>query len=111
MITVRVNLIARPGKQRELMQSIRRLKNKIAAETGCVACRVYQNLDNPDEFVVFEQWNNEKQAKAHLDSENLAVLVGAGTVLSQDISVSMSKEPSIDAMEQNYKERMVKKEQ
>ena len=110
MITVRVNLIARPGKQHELMQSIRELKTNIATETGCAACRVYQNPDNHDEFVVFEQWDNEKQAYAHLDSENLAVLVGAGSVLSQDISVSLSKEPSTAAMEQIFKERMLKKQ-
>jgi len=110
MITVRVNLTARLGKQQELVQSIRRLKNKIAEERGCIACRVYQNLDNPDEFVVFEQWKNEKQAKAHLDSENMAVLVGAGSVLSRDISVSLTKESSTADIEQNFKERMVREE-
>ena len=110
MINVSVNLVAHPGKQDELMQSIRVLKDRIASETGCVACRVYQNPDNPDEFVVFEQWENEKQAYAHLDSENLAVLVGAGSVLSQDIRVSLSEEPSIVSMEQIFHRRIVKEE-
>lgn len=111
MITVRINLIACPGKQHELMQSICELKPRIALEFGCVDCRVYQNSDNPDEFVVFEQWDNEKLAYAHLDSENLAVLVGAGSVLSRDIRVSLAKEPSSAAMEKAYRERMVKKAQ
>lgn len=110
MIHVSVNLIAHPGKKDELMQSIRALRNKIAAETGCVACRVYQNPDNPDEFVVLEQWESEKQAYEHLDSENLAVLVGAGSVLSQDIRVSLSEEPSIASMEQIFQRRIVKEE-
>ena len=105
MITVRINLIARPGKQHELMQSIRELKDKIGSETGCVGCRIYQNPDNPDEFIVLEQWDKEKQAFAHLDSENLAVLVGAGSVLSRDIGVSLSKDPSINEMEQIFRER------
>ena len=109
MITVKVNVIARPGKQHELMQSIRELKDKIASETGCAGCRIYQDPDKPDEFVVFEQWNNEKLAHAHLDSENLAVLVGAASVLSRDISVSLSKEPSIEILEKSFRERLVKK--
>ena len=110
MITIRINLVARHGKQHELMQSIRALKHKIGSEQGCVSCRVYQDPDNPVEFVIFEQWDSEEEAYAHLESENLAVLVGAGSVLSQDINVSLSKEPSMAAMEQIFKERMVKKE-
>lgn len=110
MINVSVNLVAHPGKQDELMQSIRLLKEKIASEAGCVACRVYQNPDNPDEFVVFEQWEGEREAYAHLDSENLAVLVGAGSVLSQDIRVSLAEEPSIASMEQVFQRRIEKEE-
>ena len=97
-------------KQIEMMQSIRDLKTKIALEKGCVSCRVYQNPDNPDEFIVFEQWVDEKQAYAHLDSENLAVLVGAGSVLSKDINVSLARDPSVEVMEELFKERMLKKE-
>ena len=108
MIHVSINLVAHPGKQDELMQSIRVLKDKIATETGCLACRVFQNPDNTTEFVVFEQWENEKLAHAHLGSENLAVLVGAGAVLSKDIRVSLSEESSIASMEQVFHKRIVK---
>ena len=110
MINLSVNLVAHPGKQEELMQSLRFLKEKIASEAGCVACRVYQNPDNPDEFVVFEQWENVSKAAAHLESQNLAVLVGASSVLSQDIRVSLSEEPSIVSMEQIFHRRIVKEE-
>ena len=109
MINVRVNLIARPGKHRELLQSILELKTEIASETGCFACQVYRNTDDTDEFVVFEQWENEELAGAHISSENMAVLVGAGFVLSQHISVSVSKDASIHAMEKRFKQRITRK--
>ena len=109
MITVRIDLMARPGKQYELMQSILELKSRIAKETGCTDCRVYQNPENRYEFVVLERWENEKLVQAHLDSENLAVLTGAGSVLSSDLSVSLFKEPSMADMEQVFIERMEKK--
>ena len=108
MITVRINLMARPGKQNELMQAIGELKDKVASERGCNACDVYQNPENRDAFVVLEQWENEKLARAHLDSENLAVLVGAGSVLSQDVNVSLTKEPSVTKLEQIFKKRVLK---
>ena len=109
MINVRVNLIARPGKHRELLQSILELKTKIALETGCFACQVYRNTDDTDEFVVFEQWESEDLARAHISSENMAVLVGAGYVLSKHISVSVSKDPSIHAVEKMFRQRMTRK--
>lgn len=108
-ITVRIDLVARAGKQHELLDSILALTSRIAKETGCKDCRAYQNTDNKDEFVVLERWENEKRVQAHLDSENLAVLAGAGSVLSSDLSVSLSKEPSIADMEQIFKKRMEKK--
>ena len=109
MINVRIELIARPGKQRELMQSICALRNKIAAEDGCIACTVYQNPDDLDDFVIFEQWNGESPARAHIESENLAVVAGAGAVLSRKVTVSLSKDPAIMAMEQQYQERIGKR--
>ena len=108
MINVRIELIARPGKQRELMQSICALRNKIAAEDGCIACTVYQNPDDLDDFVIFEQWEDELPARAHIASENLAVVAGAGAVLSRKVSVSLSKDQAIMAMEQQYRKRFSK---
>lgn len=42
MISVRVNLTAREGKQLELGQAIDELRDKIAAEKGCIRCRVFE---------------------------------------------------------------------
>ena len=108
MINVRIELTARPGKQRELMQSICALRSQIAAEDGCIACTVYQNPDDLDDLVIFEQWEDESPARAHIASENLAVLAGAGSVLSRKIMVSLSKDPTITDMEQRYQERIFK---
>ena len=110
MINVRIELITRPSKKQELMQTIYVLKDKIAAENGCIACEVYQNPNRPDNFVIFEQWESESLARAHISSENLAVVVGAGSVLSQKVTVSLSKDPEISAMERQYKERILKGE-
>jgi quinol monooxygenase YgiN len=110
MINLFVHLHARPGKRQELLQAIGELKNKIASETGCVDCQVYQNPENPRDFVIFEQWENEEQASAHASSENMAVLVGAGSVLTRIIDVTLSKDPATTTIEQVFKKRLLKKD-
>ena len=107
MITIRIHLIARLGKERELVQAIGGLKQKIALETGCISCRVYQNTDNRNEFVVFEEWENQKSARKHLESDNLAVLVGAGSVLAQQVCVSLANDPPTSMLAGSFKERIV----
>ena len=110
MINVRVDLLVRPGKRRELLQSICDLKNKIASEVGCSACEVFQNPDNPDDFVLLERWDSEEQARAHVASENLALLVGAGSVLSQRVNVSLFRDPTISEMERHFRKRIMKRQ-
>jgi quinol monooxygenase YgiN len=106
LITIRINLTARLGKERELVQAIGGLKQKIALETGCTICQVYRNTDNRNDFVVFEEWENQKSARKHLESDNLAVLVGAGSVLAQQVCVSLANDPLTSMLAVSFKERV-----
>jgi len=106
LITIRINLTARLGKERELVQAIGGLKQKITLETGCTSCRVYRNTDNRNDFVVFEEWENQKSARKHLESDNLAVLVGAGSVLAQQVCVSLANDPLTSMLAVSFKERV-----
>ena len=110
MITVRIHLTAGRGKQTELFQAIGDLSRKIARETGCISCQFYQNPQNADELVVIEEWKHETTARAHLESENLALLVGACSVLTQKVSVVSSKDISTRNLKQSFEERIVKLE-
>ena len=109
MLTIRIHLMARPECQLELMQAIEHLAERIALESGCISCRLYQNTVNQSEFIVLEKWKNEKVARAHLASENLAVLVGAGCVLTHDVNVSLGRERSTRILAESFEERMLKK--
>jgi quinol monooxygenase YgiN len=109
MITVSVHLIIRPYKQVEFSQAIEGIGEKIAQEAGCLGCRVYQNIKNADEFLVIQEWKNEESAQEHLNSTNLAVLVGAKSVLSQEVCVQLGKDLSIEELRESFVERIEKK--
>jgi quinol monooxygenase YgiN len=108
MITVRIHLTAQRGKQTELFQAFGGLCRKISRETGCISCRFYQNPENTDELVVIEEWGDETMARAHLESEYLALLVGACSVLTHKVSVVSGNDLSTKNLKQSFEERIVK---
>ena len=108
MINVRIHLTARHGKQIELFQSVGALCRKISRESGCISCRFYQNPENDDELVVIEEWEDETVAREHLESENLALLVGASSVLTQNVSVVSGNDLATKILKQSFEERLLK---
>ena len=108
MITVRIHLTARRGKQTELFQAFGGLCRKIAGESGCISCQYYQSPENTDELVVIEEWEDEPMARAHLESEYLALQVGASPVLAPKVSVVSGNDLSTRNLKQSFEERMVK---
>ena len=105
MIRVSIHFIARPEKKAEFEQVVQSLKDKIAEENGCLGCRVYQNVDFPNEFMVVEQWEDESHAKDHLKSKNMAVLCGTRGLLIDKARVVLNRYPSLIDIEKNFVER------
>lgn len=110
MITVLIHLSVRRGKQTELLQAFEDLSRKIAGETGCISCTFYQSPENTDELVVIQEWKDEILALAHLESENLTVLVGATSVLTKKVNVVTGTDLATRNLKQCFEDRMVKLE-
>ena len=103
MISVRIHLMANQGKQRELRQTIETLSQRIAGEFGCLGCRVFQSTSNERELVLIEEWENFESARAHIAASNMAILAGAGTILTQSIRVYPERDPDIQVLQNVFK--------
>ena len=57
---------------------------------------------------MIEEWEDEPMARTHLESENLAILVGASAVLTQKVSVVSGNDISTKKLKQSFEERLVK---
>ena len=107
MITVCIKLIARQDKKLELEQVIRTVSKIIELENGCLGCRIYKSLEQANEYVVLQEWNDENAVRNHLQSDNLAVLSGAGSLLTQEVIVSLDKYASLSKIEKSFQKRLV----
>ena len=103
MISVRIHLMANQGKQRELRQTIENLSQRIAGEFGCLGCRVFQSTSNECELVLIEEWENLESAQAHIASSNMAILAGAGTILTESIRVHPERDPDMQVLKNVFK--------
>jgi quinol monooxygenase YgiN len=66
MMTSIVFLTVKPGRIDEFRAIATRVVTTTHAEdAGCIAYACYQQLDNPHEFVVYEQWQDQASADAH----------------------------------------------
>jgi quinol monooxygenase YgiN len=105
MISVRIHLVASKGKQRELRQAVETISQKIVMEDGCLGCQIFQSTSDEHELVLIGEWETLENAWAHVASGNMAVLVGAGTILADSIRVYPERDLDIQVLKNIYEKR------
>ena len=66
MITSIVYLTVKPGRIDDFRElATRAVTSTHAEDAGCISYVCYQQQDNPHEFVVYEQWQDEASGDAH----------------------------------------------
>jgi quinol monooxygenase YgiN len=63
-----------PGKGPEQVAEFEQLAPVVRAEEGCLQYDLHAVLDDPDRFVVIEQWASREALDAHAASEHMAAL-------------------------------------
>ena len=83
--TVRImaRITARADTAAMLRQILRDLVGPSRDEAGCVGYDLFQNQDNPVEFVTVEQWSDQAAADAHMSTPHVASAISkAGELLA-----------------------------
>jgi quinol monooxygenase YgiN len=75
MLTVIAQYRARAGKGAEIARVLARHSTETRAEPGCVTFVAYRDPDDPDHFVLYEQYLDEAAFDAHRRSPHFAANV------------------------------------
>ncbi len=70
MFVLAGKITGKPGKQEELTELAERMIRFTRAEKGCVTYTFYQEVNNNDEFLFFEEWDDRDALKTHLMTEH-----------------------------------------
>jgi quinol monooxygenase YgiN len=60
----------REGRSDELREVLEELVDGSRAEAGCLQYLLLQNVDDPDEFTIIEEWRDDAALGAHASSEH-----------------------------------------
>jgi quinol monooxygenase YgiN len=70
MICLAVRLLAKPGMEQKIAEAFRPLIEASRKEPGCLMYVVHQRKDEPQKFLVYEQYKDEPALDAHRNSEH-----------------------------------------
>ena len=70
-LTIVARMTAKPGKEDALAAELAKLIAPTLVEAGCLQYDMHRDLENPGNFLFFENWATKDQWLAHMESPQL----------------------------------------
>lgn len=88
-LTIIAKLRAKPGMETRVRETFGALRTPTHKEAGCVYYELHQSLENPREFVFYENWTSAAHLDAHLKTPHfLAAFQIAPEILDGPIEIT-----------------------
>jgi quinol monooxygenase YgiN len=71
MIVIAGSVAVRPAKREAALRAARALAEATRAEAGCRQYAFYADLEDPNAFFLFEEWETEEALAKHFQTEHL----------------------------------------
>jgi quinol monooxygenase YgiN len=68
MVIITASIKAKEGQGDEMEKAIKKLAPKFCSDPGCKMYTVHRNLENPDQFFFYEQYDDEAAVTYHMAS-------------------------------------------
>ena len=73
IVTLRIKV---PSEQRKnFLDSARMIAGPTEVQPGCISCRFYQDMDDPDAVFLLEEWKTRKELDCHLKSDQYRIIL------------------------------------
>ena len=73
IVTLRIKV---PGNRRkEFLDSARLIIGPTIVQPGCIGCKFYQDLDDPDAVLFVEEWESRASLDEHLKSDSFRIVL------------------------------------
>ena len=73
IVTLRIKV---PRDQRSnFLDAARRVVGPTTVQPGCISCRFYQELDNPDSLILIQEWGNRDSLNHHMRSDEYRTIL------------------------------------
>lgn len=94
MIVIAGKATAKAGMEANVIEAVRVMCEASEAEAGCITYQIYQHPENPAEFFIFEEWENQEALEKHFQTPHMQkfnqflakALAGATQIKRYDVS-------------------------
>ena len=92
-----------PRDQRHrFLDAAKRVVGPTAVQPGCVSCRFYQDLNDPDAVLLVEEWETRKELENHIKSDQYRIILSLLDMSEQPPEFKLStisKREGLEAIE------------
>ena len=87
MNTISIFLRVFQQNREEFLQTVHALQSELRQDQGLIRSTLYQDVDDPEQFHLINEWETDLDYDSYLRSEQFRVLIGALKVLSEETEV------------------------
>ena len=70
MIVVQGDFMIKAGKRDEAIAAMVKVQQATQHEAGCIRYNFYADLEDPQKFIVYEEWESRAHLEMHLSADN-----------------------------------------
>ena len=99
MLITNVQINAPPGRRDEILKTLRSLLGPTRVLPGCVSCRFYQDVENPNLLTLIEEWEDREALDRYIRSNDYRKILAAMDLASEPPEVQFCSVSSVLGME------------
>ena len=102
MIIITLRIKVPRVRHRDFMDSARLIVEPTRIQSGCISCRLYQDLDELDAVFLVEEWESREKLERHFNSEQYRIILSLMEASDQfpEIKINtVSKMEGLEAIE------------
>lgn len=99
MLIARVQINAPPNRRDEILKTLRSAIGPTRVLPGCVRCRLYQDVENPNLLTLIEEWESREALESHVRSNDYRKILAAMDLASEPPEVQICSILTASGME------------
>ncbi len=80
------HITAKPGKGRELKAALKEVVELTKKEPGCLEFRIFEDLENPEKFVLWEVFRDRQALVEHIETDYTRKYFANGLIQSTQVT-------------------------
>ena len=99
MIILTLRLMVSDKRREDFMNSAKLILGPTRIQSGCMSCRLYQDLDEPDAVYLVEEWESREKLDRHFNSEQCRIMLSLMEASDQFPEIRINTVSKIEGLE------------